>query len=85
MPFFSWLHAFAVCFPRQRASGTVFGHPTLGGLIIQKIKAQNAEVNRSPFRVIRTSGEIPPANSTLPAKEGAIFDLDSSKRPPVIG
>src|SRR5262249_28581129 len=52
-PFSFWLDAFAVCFPRQWASRTVFGHPTSGGLIIQKIEAQNANVDGSPFSIVQ--------------------------------
>jgi hypothetical protein len=62
MHFSPWLDAFAVLFARQLASGTVFGHPTSCGLIIQKIEAQNADVDCSPFSVIRGSREVPPTN-----------------------
>jgi len=85
MHFSSGPDAFAVLVRRQSVSGTVFGHPTLRGLIIEKIEAQNADLNSSPFRVIRRPGEIPSTHWTLPVKEGATIDLDLSAKPAVIG
>jgi hypothetical protein len=62
MHFSSWLDAFAVLFARQLTSGADFGHPTSCGLIIQKIEAQNADVDGSPFSIIRGPREVPPTN-----------------------
>src|SRR5262249_40725733 len=56
--FSSWLDALAVCLLRQWASGTVFGHPTLRSLIIQKIEAQNADVDGSPFFLDHWPGKV---------------------------
>jgi hypothetical protein len=47
--FTSWLDAPTVFFPRQWASGTVFGDPALRGLIVQEIETQNADMDGSPL------------------------------------
>jgi hypothetical protein len=85
MAFFSQVEAFAVCLPRQWASGTVFGHPTLRGLIIQKIQAQNADVDRLPFSLDHCPGKVSLADLTSPMKEWAAFDRYLLFRPPMGG
>jgi hypothetical protein len=81
MPFSSWLDAFAVLFAWQWASGTVFGHPALGGLIIQKIEAQKANVDGSPFSVDHCPSKVSLAHLASAVKEWAALDRDLLLRP----
>ena len=84
MPFSFWLDAFAVCF-YQWASRTVFGHPTLGGLIIQKIEAQNANVDGSPFSIVQGPDEVSIAHLTLSVKKRAATNGDLLLGPQMSG
>ena len=68
--------AFVVCLPRQRASGTVFGHPTLRGLIIQKVEAQNADMDGSPFSIVEGPHKVSATDLALPMKECAATNRD---------
>src|SRR5215467_2045455 len=79
------MEAFAVCLPRQWVSGTVFRHPTLRGLIIQKIQAQNADMDRLPFSLDQSPGKVSLADLTSPMKEWAALDRDLLLRPPMRG
>jgi hypothetical protein len=85
MSFFSSLDAFAVCLARQWASGTVFGHPTLRGRIIQKIEAENADVNCSPFSVDQRPGKVSLTDFASPMKEWAALDRDLLLKPQMSG
>jgi hypothetical protein len=60
--FTSWLVAPTVFFPRQRPSGTVLRNPTSGCFFIQKVELENADVNSSPFGIVRGSSEISSTN-----------------------
>jgi|SRR5215467_7115739 len=85
-PIFSfWVDAFAVCFPRQWASRTVFGHPTLGGLIIQKIEAQNVSMDGSPFFIVQGPDEVSIAHLTLPLEKCATTNGDLLLGPQMSG
>jgi hypothetical protein len=53
----------------------------LRGLIIQKIEAQNADVDGSPFFLDQWPGKVPLTDLASPMKEWAALDRDSLLRP----
>jgi hypothetical protein len=72
-------------FCRQWASGTVIGHPTSCGLIIQKIEAQNADMHGSPLLLDQGFGKISFTDLASSMKERAALDRDPLLRPHMSG
>ena len=83
--FSAWLNPLAVSFSRQPSSRTIIGHPTSGGLFVQKVELQNAEMDGSPFSLVQRPDEVSASDLALPVKECAVVDRDLLLGPQMSG